>query len=426
MGEIGNNINNHIDNKISQKPVKKQRISFRCGLERTPSKDSFTRTEDNKTSEMRTSIGGKLLSSFYPQRPEPEKNSPPKNLIADDPEFKLAQQKMTIISQQDEIEDLKAQLEAERAKTAAQASRLEEQQAEIKSVTDALEEAIEKGTDESLESKFTAQFQQIADDAVSSYAFVLPQDSIIKQNLINKKVYKIGAITPFEPISTEYLPPINTAELKKEFAETGNVDIKIPESYDTKPVKADNAYIGDSNPDNLNKTISSKMTVEYGKRINWSNQKIARDMLQNFYDGHGNTLDGVEISAEKQPDGKTKIKISGKALYDFEKLQDFGSGNKIENPYNAGGFGEGSRILVANLIGKKEAETITYSSADWRLTFCEKEGKIHETLTKADEPIDGNTLEFETDNDDFVKALYLANLRAGVDYMEMGYLADTD
>ena len=28
--------------------------------------------------------------------------------------------------------------------------------------------------------------------------------------------------------------------------------------------------------------------------------------------------------------------------------------------------------------------------------------------------------------DDFVKALYLANLRAGVDYMEMGYLADTD
>ena len=29
-------------------------------------------------------------------------------------------------------------------------------------------------------------------------------------------------------------------------------------------------------------------------------------------------------------------------------------------------------------------------------------------------------------SDEFVKALYLANLRAGVDYMEMGYLADTD
>ena len=28
--------------------------------------------------------------------------------------------------------------------------------------------------------------------------------------------------------------------------------------------------------------------------------------------------------------------------------------------------------------------------------------------------------------DEFVKALYLSNLRAGVDYMEMGYLADTD
>ena len=28
--------------------------------------------------------------------------------------------------------------------------------------------------------------------------------------------------------------------------------------------------------------------------------------------------------------------------------------------------------------------------------------------------------------DEFVKALYLANIRAGVDYMEMGYLADTD
>lgn len=29
-------------------------------------------------------------------------------------------------------------------------------------------------------------------------------------------------------------------------------------------------------------------------------------------------------------------------------------------------------------------------------------------------------------SDEFVRALYLANLRAGVDYMEMGYLADTD
>ena len=81
-----------------------------------------------------------------------------------------------------------------------------------------------------------------------------------------------------------------------------------------------NASISGLNISDLGKTVNSDFKLNYGKRVNWSEQKIARDIMQNFYDGHGNTLDGVRLAIKKLPDGQYNIKVSGLAEFDYENL----------------------------------------------------------------------------------------------------------
>ena len=45
------------------------------------------------------------------------------------------------------------------------------------------------------------------------------------------------------------------------------------------------------------------ISVEKAKALidfnGWSDEKIARDLLQNFYDAHGHTLEGTKIDIKK-------------------------------------------------------------------------------------------------------------------------------
>ena len=49
----------------------------------------------------------------------------------------------------------------------------------------------------------------------------------------------------------------------------------------------------------------------YADSLLWDNNKIARDLLQNFYDGHGQTLDGVKVNVTPKTDGKYTVKNGG-------------------------------------------------------------------------------------------------------------------
>lgn len=255
-------------------------------------------------------------------------------------------------------------------------------------------------------SNYELQYSEIADSATLGYDYKEAPLTFYKQQIYSyHTTYDINEIEPFNP---EYVKSetLCVDDLKKEFNENGQIEYEISPAGEHKKVYDENAFIGNSTPENLGKTISSGISIDYGKRINWSKQKIARDIMQNFYDGHGHTLDGVKIEAEKLENGKTKIRVSGDGVYSYKHLLELGSGSKEEDPYNAGGFGEGTRILADCMLAKKSIENITYASADWKMTFFAENNSMKEKLEKSDNSIDGNYVEFETSDNEFVNFLF--------------------
>ena len=147
------------------------------------------------------------------------------------------------------------------------------------------------------------------------------------------------------------------------------------------------------------------MKLEYGTRTMWSDEKISRDILQNFFDANGHSLDGVGISIKKTGQNY-KVKVSGNGLYGLDSLLELGSGSKIkESPYNAGGFGEGSRIFVANLLGRQKTSNVKFSCADWQIDFMPQKESIVRKLERLKKPINGNYIEFETSDKGLVESL---------------------
>lgn len=232
-----------------------------------------------------------------------------------------------------------------------------------------------------------------------------PSEDIKEYNRYSKKF-------PYKNINVEIEQPEEDTVLNNLLNKLNRKeDIDIP----LKKVPNDSAKLKEASLENLEgslrqlgENIPIGMNIEYGKRANWNNNKIARDILQNFYDANNHTLNGVGFSVKQSDDGY-KIKISGNALYDCKSLLELGSGNKIgESPYNAGGFGEGSRIVVASLLGQGKTDKVTFACADWELSFNEKNNSIMRTLNKTDENLDGNYIEFETKDKDLVETMIQA------------------
>lgn len=148
--------------------------------------------------------------------------------------------------------------------------------------------------------------------------------------------------------------------------------------------------------------------------INWDETKIARDAIQNFYDGQGQTLDDTEIEVKKQGD-KHRIKISASATYDPDKLLGVGGtgkrGSQEEIDTNTGGFGAGAKDVALCLLRDHGAEKVIHRSGEWQLEYyladpgpehTKDRGVrgLHAKLTLLDKPVEGNELEFTTNNSD--------------------------
>ena len=244
-----------------------------------------------------------------------------------------------------------------------------------------------------------SKYRKIAGEALSYDPLTPPSKKTDDYFGWARKIFKADEISPFTRKSvSEVSDVLDTSKLRAELSSKGSVEIALPSTSKVKPVISSEASIGNRSIENLGNTVNTDFKLAYGKRTGWSEEKIARDIMQNFYDGHGNTLDGVKISVKKLPDGQFSIKIQGNATFDYENLQFMGSGTKLENPYNAGGFGEGAKVLVANLLGKGDAKAVKYSCADWTLTFDGANGIMRRTLKKVQTPIEGNSIEFTTSN----------------------------
>ena len=151
------------------------------------------------------------------------------------------------------------------------------------------------------------------------------------------------------------------------------------------------------------------ISESYADSLVWDNNKIARDLMQNFYDGHGQTLDGVKFDIKPTDDGKYKVKIQGKSTFSPDKAILLGESSKKNNDKAAGNYGEGLKMVVLKLLKEKGADEVNISADNWNVNWkFEDSGFGKKVLAyKLDEvtPINGNFIEFNTDNVDFIKAM---------------------
>ena len=382
--------NSHIDNfsKINDKPTE---VSFRKlkKLERTPQKDSFAKTEKaQKKDKKKKSNWKNKIGIFFGTL----------GIAIATTVSVISGRKIGELK--GEVKSLTTDLNIERSQKEEISTQLRALQETIDSITRTNNVGNEK------KNQIKKHLGEIVSNGELGYEVSSAPYKISKPYFPSKtKFFKTNDVNSLQHSIKTKQKPIKTEELKSLFKQNNELKVEIPQTKEISPVISNEAFIGDKVVDELGQTTKTDVTLNYGKRINWSEQKIARDIMQNFYDGHGNTLDGVNLQLEKQANGKTKIKISGKALFEYTNLQYIGAGNKTENPYNAGGFGEGTKILVSNMLGNNYADNVKFSCADWQLVFGSKDNIMTRTLTKVDTPLQGNSIEFETSNPQLVDAI---------------------
>ena len=153
----------------------------------------------------------------------------------------------------------------------------------------------------------------------------------------------------------------------------------------------------------------TNISENYADSLKWDNDKIARDLLQNFFDGHNQTLDGVKFSVIPQDRGKYKVRLEGKSVYSPDKAILLGESSKKNNENAAGNYGEGLKMVVLKLLKEKGANSVNISSGDWRVNWNLDENGLNKRvlsyqLDKVPEK-DGNYMEFETTDTDFIESI---------------------
>lgn len=145
----------------------------------------------------------------------------------------------------------------------------------------------------------------------------------------------------------------------------------------------------------------TNVTETYADSVQWNNDKIARDVLQNFYDGHGQTLDGVQLIFTPVENGRYKVKILGNSTYSADKAIYIGESTKRNDAKAAGNYGEGLKMSVLKLLKDAGAQDVKIASDNWKVTYTLANSELSDkkvlaySLDKVPK-LDGNYIEFET------------------------------
>lgn len=189
-----------------------------------------------------------------------------------------------------------------------------------------------------------------------------------------------------------------------EIGADGRFNFEVPMSSEAKITHIDSV---DFTPVHKQGTNISE---NYADSVQWNNDKIARDVMQNFFDGHGQTLDGVRLNFEPTANGKYKVRIEGKSTYTPDKAVYIGESSKRNDPKAAGNYGEGLKMAVLKLLKDRGAEDVRIASDNWELTYSLEKGNLSSdrvltySLDKTSK-INGNYLEFETNDKKLLESL---------------------
>lgn len=152
------------------------------------------------------------------------------------------------------------------------------------------------------------------------------------------------------------------------------------------------------------------ISEEYSESVRWNSDKVARDIMQNFYDGHGQTLDGVKMAFTPTGNGRYRVRIDGKSTYTPDKAIILGASGKRGDASSAGGYGEGLKMAVIKLLKDYSSGDVKVASDNWQSVFslaksdlCD-ERLLSYSLEKV-EPFNGNFVEFETDSMELLQSL---------------------
>jgi hypothetical protein len=99
------------------------------------------------------------------------------------------------------------------------------------------------------------------------------------------------------------------------------------------------------------RSLTSSVTTSWG--VNWNEEFIARDILQNFFDANRHQLDEVKVDVEG-----SKVTISAPADFELERLFYLGS-EKGEG--DIGQYGEGLKVAAVCLLRDHQIEPMVIS-----------------------------------------------------------------
>ncbi|OHA51832.1 MAG: hypothetical protein A3A97_00215 [Candidatus Terrybacteria bacterium RIFCSPLOWO2_01_FULL_40_23] len=152
--------------------------------------------------------------------------------------------------------------------------------------------------------------------------------------------------------------------------------------------------------------------------INWTDTKIYRDLVQNFFDGMKEvagrpTLSGVDFSDRMVKDGAgqsaVEFTIRSPAKYDHRYLIHHGGTTKAGDETVVGEFGEGLKIASFLLIKNGVTEQIELGSDHWKAYYYFQElppdeypGTVKGLYLRAEfveDSVGGNFLRFSTNED---------------------------
>lgn len=210
------------------------------------------------------------------------------------------------------------------------------------------------------------------------------------------------------PLPASHIPTNNRANMRElfipDFIPGQKFTMELPVSSEVRITKEAN---GNFKPEAL---IKTNITETYSDSVVWDNDKIARDLLQNFYDGHGQTLDGVKMVFDPVSEGRYKVRIEGKSTYTPDKAVLLGESSKQNDVKAAGNFGEGLKMIVLKVLKNSGADIFKIGSDNWEVTGKFVNGSLNDkrilgfTLDKVDK-FDGNYVEFETTNKTLLRSL---------------------
>ena len=229
-----------------------------------------------------------------------------------------------------------------------------------------------------------------------------PRKRITKSKTTNKTSNN----NPVTALPEKYTKTTNRSDAKKpeypKFTEGKPYAFQFPESKDIKISKEEYEF-------KPIKRTYTNISENYSDSLKWDNDKIARDLLQNFFDGHGQTLDGVKFSATPQENGKYKVRIEGKSEFSPDKAILLGESSKKENVNAAGNYGEGLKMVVLKLLKEKGAQSVDISSSNWNVNWKLEESGLNKKVLayQLDEvpEKEGNFIEFETSDTEFIKSI---------------------